>query len=223
MINEIIDDKVQKAREKNARYRAEHLDELREKQRMARYKKYHTDILWQNKVKDEMREKYKTDMEYHAKILERRRKYVELNKEKIKAKQCTDEYKTYHRRKMCEYYQKNPDKFKERNRKNFLKYKPEVLVERKRKALLVKKQCVEYLGGKCEICGYDFHLAALQFHHINPTEKEFELTKRICNGQSVEILHEELDKCCLLCANCHSIVSYNQQQDERERIIGETK
>lgn len=64
-----------------------------------------------------------------------------------------------------------------------------------------KKRAVEYKGGKCGMCGYDKCLDVLEFHHINPKEKSnnFRNLKII----SWESQKEELDKCILLCANCH--------------------
>lgn len=69
----------------------------------------------------------------------------------------------------------------------------------------IKKQLVKYKGGKCECCGYDRCIGALQFHHTNQEEKEFDLCNRY-NGGSVnmEALYAEADKCQLLCANCHA-------------------
>lgn len=68
------------------------------------------------------------------------------------------------------------------------------------KRLQVKQQCVDYLGGKCSKCGYSKCLAALDFHHINPSTKD----KNYTNGRmSFEKLRPELDKCVLLCSNCH--------------------
>jgi hypothetical protein len=64
-----------------------------------------------------------------------------------------------------------------------------------------KLLAVEYKGGKCSICGYSKCIAALDFHHTNPIEKD----KNFFNmrgGLSVS-LKSELDKCVLLCANCH--------------------
>lgn len=65
-----------------------------------------------------------------------------------------------------------------------------------------KIKSVELLGGKCCKCGYDRNLAALDFHHVNPEEKEYnfnELVKRNWN----EVV-SELKKCVLLCKNCHA-------------------
>jgi len=40
-----------------------------------------------------------------------------------------------------------------------------------------KEKCVEYKGGKCDICGYDKYVGALEFHHENQKEKDFEISK----------------------------------------------
>jgi hypothetical protein len=159
--------------------------------------------------------RYANEPEFRQKILERRRRYLESHKVQIKARLDTEEHREYMRRKWAEYYAKNPQKFWARNHVNYRKNKPEILAARKRKALESKTECVKYLGGKCEICGYGDHIAALQFHHNNPSEKEFDLTKRFCNGHGLDKLRHELNKCSLLCANCHSIISYLQQQDNR--------
>jgi 5-methylcytosine-specific restriction endonuclease McrA len=63
-----------------------------------------------------------------------------------------------------------------------------------------KQLLVEYKGGKCERCGYDKCIAALEFHHIDPATKEFGLTG---NTYSLVRQKAEADKCMLLCANCH--------------------
>lgn len=67
---------------------------------------------------------------------------------------------------------------------------------RKRK----KVELVEYKGGKCEICGYNKSYNVLQFHHINPDEKDFTISRK---SYSLERLKKEVDKCILVCANCH--------------------
>jgi DNA-binding CsgD family transcriptional regulator len=64
-----------------------------------------------------------------------------------------------------------------------------------------KEKLVKYKGGKCEKCGYDKCIWALDFHHKNPDEKDF----TISNYQhlKMEILYKEVDKCILVCSNCH--------------------
>ena len=66
-----------------------------------------------------------------------------------------------------------------------------------------KIQAVEYLGGKCKRCGFNEHLAALQFHHRDPSIKEFGINRGV--SKRFDLVKAELDKCDLLCANCHFI------------------
>lgn len=68
----------------------------------------------------------------------------------------------------------------------------------------LKSKAVQYKGGKCERCGYKEHLAALQFHHVDSNEKDFAIGS-IKNSVSWNVVKKELDKCELLCANCHAI------------------
>jgi hypothetical protein len=65
----------------------------------------------------------------------------------------------------------------------------------------LKKQAINYLGGKCSICGYNKSVNALHFHHKDPTQKDFGISKSIKSWEKIKI---ELDKCILLCANCHA-------------------
>lgn len=68
----------------------------------------------------------------------------------------------------------------------------------------LKIRAIEYKGGKCERCGYSFCVAALTFHHMTGG-KDFGISR---SGQtrSWERVRTELDKCMLLCANCHAEV-----------------
>ena len=63
---------------------------------------------------------------------------------------------------------------------------------------------VKQLGGKCEICGYRKNLAALTFHHHDPTQKEMGLDIRRMSNNSMKTLIMEVKKCQLLCHNCHN-------------------
>lgn len=65
----------------------------------------------------------------------------------------------------------------------------------------VKRLAVERLGGQCELCGYNKCIAALEFHHKNPDEKDFTISSG--NTISLEKIFAEADKCLLLCSNCH--------------------
>ena len=71
-----------------------------------------------------------------------------------------------------------------------------------------KVKAVEYLGGKCSKCGYDKCIGALDFHHLDPSTKEANWGKiRLWEWSKIET---ELDKCVLLCSNCHRETHYYQ-------------
>jgi hypothetical protein len=76
-------------------------------------------------------------------------------------------------------------------------------VARRRRKL--KQLLVAEAGGRCCICGYDRHLGALAFHHVDPQEKRLQIS---WNGitQSLDALRDEARKCVLLCSNCHAAV-----------------
>lgn len=78
--------------------------------------------------------------------------------------------------------------------------------------LRLKIKCVEYLGGKCIECGFNMHLAALQFHHRNPINKDFVISR--IKTKSWELIVKELDKCDLLCSNCHAIKHSTNYDDD---------
>ena len=69
-----------------------------------------------------------------------------------------------------------------------------------------KLACIAYKGGECVHCGYNNlrHPAVYDFHHVNPETKGFNIGSKLMIPW--EELREELDKCILLCANCHRIV-----------------
>ena len=66
----------------------------------------------------------------------------------------------------------------------------------------VKQLLVEYKGGKCERCGYDKCISALEFHHLDPSKKDFGISGN-GNTLSIERMKKEADKCILVCSNCH--------------------
>jgi len=79
------------------------------------------------------------------------------------------------------------------------KGKNNVVLYRKR----LKQRAVDYKGGSCNLCGYNRCVEALQFHHRDPDQKDFGIAK---SGRchTWEKVQEELDKCDMLCANCHA-------------------
>lgn len=63
-----------------------------------------------------------------------------------------------------------------------------------------KRKLVEYKGGKCEICSYSKSNRALEFHHKDPSQKDFSISSYSTNFNR---MITEVDKCILICANCH--------------------
>ena len=71
---------------------------------------------------------------------------------------------------------------------------------------VLKDKSIAYLGGKCKICGGVFHSSAFDFHHKKPDNKSFDISSR--NNITWERRVAELDKCVLLCSNCHREFHY---------------
>lgn len=96
----------------------------------------------------------------------------------------------------------------EENKFKKYKFQKETEKERsRRKSLAVinwkrekKRELVEYKGGKCDECGYNKCIEALEFHHTDPKKKDFNVSS---HSYSSERMKNEADKCRLLCSNCH--------------------
>jgi NAD-dependent dihydropyrimidine dehydrogenase PreA subunit len=69
-----------------------------------------------------------------------------------------------------------------------------------------KLKAIEYLGGHCADCKNEFPYYVYDFHHTDPTIKDFEISHIM--GRKWENIVPELNKCVLLCANCHRIREY---------------
>lgn len=78
----------------------------------------------------------------------------------------------------------------------------EAVSERRRQ---VKRMLVQEAGGRCTLCGFDEHPSALQFHHLDPSKKDFHLGHQGLT-RSLARMRAEARKCALLCANCHALV-----------------
>lgn len=74
----------------------------------------------------------------------------------------------------------------------------------KNRALTRKLDLIKQAGGACTICGYKKNVAALVFHHKDPSKKDFPLDARTIGNGSLELIDNEFKKCILMCHNCHS-------------------
>lgn len=101
-------------------------------------------------------------------------------------KGCRKRYRDKHYQEHKEYYKRKAKEYKEQKRKEF---------DELRKSL------------KCSKCG-ESRFYCLDFHHIDPNEKETEVTKLI---EAPNKLKEELKKCIVLCSNCHRELHYQEK------------
>jgi hypothetical protein len=76
-------------------------------------------------------------------------------------------------------------------------------VAQRRKA--IKLKALEYKGKRCIFCKYSNYVGALEFHHKDSATKEFGIGQKGYTRSWVKV-KEELDKCILVCSNCHKEV-----------------
>ena len=79
----------------------------------------------------------------------------------------------------------------------------------KRKDILIKE-----FGNKCNDCGITFHKCAYDFHHINPSQKKFEIAPSL--DRNWDTILEEINKCIMLCSNCHRVRHYREDRGDTE-------
>lgn len=92
------------------------------------------------------------------------------------------------------------------------------------KGIRAKERALKYKGCKCQICGYDECTEALEFHHLNPQQKQMNFNTAIMGKYKWDTIKQELDKCILVCSNCHRELHYHEGLEEKyEKIINEQK
>lgn len=111
-----------------------------------------------------------------------------------KSQEWEEENKEARKKYKAEWHQKNKER---RNKKQAEERKQRRVVFNEYKKTL-----------KCKECGFS-HPAALDFHHRNPDEKEYTISQMIVD-KPFEYLLEEIEKCDVLCANCHRILHYEE-------------
>lgn len=90
--------------------------------------------------------------------------------------------------------------------------------------LYLKYKLIKARGGKCEKCGYNKNISALQFHHIDPSTKKFTLDARTLERTNDKDIIEEFNKCQLLCSNCHAEIHHpdlNLENYQKIKELGE--
>ena len=89
-------------------------------------------------------------------------------------------------------------------------------VQKRRKE--VRRRALAYKGGRCQKCGYDRCIEALEFHHLDSSDKDFGISSQ-GHTRSWSKTREELDKCMLLCANCHREVHSGLQLPQETVVV----
>lgn len=80
----------------------------------------------------------------------------------------------------------------------------------------IRQMTIEYKGGKCSKCGYSKCQEALDFHHIGG--KDFGISDGGIT-RSWEKTRRELEKCILICANCHRELHSSLKLQPREETL----
>lgn len=89
------------------------------------------------------------------------------------------------------------------------------VAKRRRK---IRLKAIQYKGGKCSKCGYKKYPEVLEFHHKNPELKDFNIAlKGHC--RSWERVRNEIEKCELLCANCHREIHVEQKLSKNQLLL----
>jgi len=132
-------------------------------------------------------------------------KIKRLNKKANKCKQCTNEYSRKH-------YAEHGHKYRESNKVNTERYKK-----------AGRKLVYEFkLSNPCTSCS-ESNPVVLEFHHLDPKTKRNDVSNMATHGYSIESIEKEIEKCIILCANCHRKKTAKQQnwhshkQNERNK------
>lgn len=132
----------------------------------------------------------------------------------------TREYNANNASKMAKtskaWVEKNPDKVHATKRRYYLKNKELIIQKNQERKIVLKIKCIDYLGGSCNRCKLNVDcLDVYCFHHRNPLDKDFSLSTR--RTSTFEAIKSELDKCELLCSNCHRKEHYIAKTDKFAR------
>lgn len=90
-----------------------------------------------------------------------------------------------------------------------------------KRRITIKEMAVEYKGGKCERCGYSTCIDALDFHHLDPKQKDFGISAKGFT-RSWESVKNELDKCMMVCSNCHREIHHSLKFQLSTMVVQQT-
>jgi len=99
--------------------------------------------------------------------------------------------------------------------KNKAKYRDRLRDRRKkgREHVVADKKC-----RSCERCGFaDYR--ALCYHHTNPHNKVRDVWDMAGRGFAIATIQKEMNKCMVLCANCHAIEHFADSRPQTSKPI----
>lgn len=106
--------------------------------------------------------------------------------------------------------EKQKEKNREYNKKRYLENKEYYILKSKEQKRKNKLEFQEYKKTlSCEICGEN-HPATLDFHHKDKSEKKMIVSDAVGRGYSKKNIKSEIEKCIVLCANCHRKIHYDE-------------
>lgn len=159
-------------------------------------KEFPINVVVDDKVRNLQRRKFCLDCSPFGKHNTRDLKKIELHAKKFGHAGCGERFCP-----LCKFVLPIGDFYKRENNKASSYCKKCTNLEAVLRQRKFKKECVEYKGGKCVKCGYNRYFGALDFHHIDPSKKDFVISR--AKSWKFKNAKEELNKCILLCSNCH--------------------
>lgn len=121
-----------------------------------------------------------------------------------RAAACKPCHSSYRRKHYTENSIKYKVQAKEWNEANSGKRKSIASKSAAKRGKEVKQLAVDYKGGCCQDCKGVFPNCCYDFHHLDPAQKDYHIAP-LLNARGFEAAKKELDKCVLLCSNCHRI------------------
>ena len=154
---------------------------------------------------DEERKEYRRAyyLRNKDKFLKSSKKWKENNKDRVK--EINREYNKRHSNEIKEWAEDNKDSRLATYKKHYQKHK---LDRQKNKVI-----AIQYKGSKCVHCGIPYNgenASIFDFHHVDPSIKDTEVSKILNSPKLTETIKKELDKCILVCSNCHRLIHNNK-------------
>lgn len=162
--------------------------------------RYANDPVYREEQKQKQRDRWANIPEHRRRSKEMNRKWIENNRERYDATKAkySQENKERIKEYAKQYREENPEHCKELRKANYDRHQEKRVGEQRKLRKERKQHLLERLGGKCVECGTT---KRLQFDHIDPRTKSFTIAAKLTS--SIEVLYEEVDKCQLLCPDCH--------------------